>query len=163
MNTTPAIMQQFARHTKSGQTGRGCSRLPFQRRGRHPAGFSRTLFRRFLLQFCTIILHSSYTAIFVLINTKEMSNLKNLSHSLRMTAKKAQLDGEHSMVGGWVSGSWRFGGRGRLAAEGLVAGGSGGGSGRFLFLDRCGPGRRGRWRRRLWFRPEGRRGRGWRG
>jgi hypothetical protein len=87
MNITPAIMQQFARHTKTGQTGRGCSRLPFQRRGRHPAGFSRTLFRRFLLQFCTIILHSSYTAIFVLINTKEMSNLKNLSHSLRMTAK----------------------------------------------------------------------------
>jgi len=62
MNTTPAIMQQFPRHTKTGETGRRRSRLPFQRRGRHPAGFSRTLFRRFSPEICTNGLHSSYTA-----------------------------------------------------------------------------------------------------
>ena len=72
------------------QTGCEGSRLPFFSGWETPCGFLPALFRQFSPQICTIILHSFYTVNFMQIRVNKISNLKNLSHTLRMSCLASQ-------------------------------------------------------------------------
>ena len=67
------------------QTGCEGSRLPLFSGAGDTLRVLPALFRQFSPQLCTIILHSFYTVNCAHIRVNKISNLKNLSHTLRMT------------------------------------------------------------------------------